>query len=99
MSNDKFDAETNQALAEAEALEGLFQSSGWSIAERELNDVISALRDTRTVPRDGDILLNLEVRDKTAAALEEWVASLKSMVNNAIIMQEQPDSAKMYTRR
>ena len=96
MNNDN---ETKKVIAEAEALEAMFGSSGWEIAERELSDIINALRDTRSVPRDGDVLLNLEVRDKTAEALEEWVEILKSQVNNVTILKDSPKKDKLVERR
>ena len=96
MNNDK---ETQETLSEAEALEAMFQSSGWAVAERELNDLIAGLRDTRSVPRDGDVVLNLEIRDKTANVLEEWVDSLKSLVNNATIILDNKKTNKIVERR
>lgn len=99
MSKDNFDAETERTVSEAEALEAMFQSSGWAIAERELNEIIAALRDTRSVPREGDVLLNLEVRDKTASAMEEWVDILKGQVNNVIILKDEPEKNKIIERR
>lgn len=96
MSNDK---ETDKLTAEAEALEAMFGSSGWEIAERELKDMVDALRDIRTIPRDGDVVLNLEVRDKTAQAIEEWVDILKSQVNNVTILKDHIKDTKLVERR
>ena len=99
MNNDKFDAETSQVISEADALEAMFQSSGWSIAEKELTDFIGELRDTRSVPREGDIALNLEIRDGIANGLEEWVNILKSQINNVTIMVEDKNKSTIIERR
>lgn len=100
MNKDNFDAETNKEVAEAEALEAMFRSSGWQIAERELNDMIGALRDITTMDEnDQNIAINLAVRKKTAMALEEWIDLLKSQINNVIIMKDEDNSSKLIERR
>ena len=99
MSNDK-DPETTQMEGEAEALEAMFGSSGWAIAEKELHSVIDALRDISTIDdNDPNIGMNVQVRKKTALALEEWVNILKSQVNNVIISKEGVRTSKLVERR
>lgn len=97
MSKDK---ETDQIMSEADALNGMFESSGWAVAEREMNDIVAALRDISTIEdADPNIAVNIQVRKKTALALEEWVDSLKSQVNNVIISQEGIAPQKFIERR
>lgn len=95
-----FDPETTHAIAEGEALEALFKSSGWEIAERKLNALIAACRDARAVDVSRDdaatqIKVNLAIADN----LELWVADLKGSVNNVIMLKGEPTNDKLMTRR
>jgi len=81
------DPETNKIISEAEALGAMFKSTGWEVAERELNDMVGALRDLSTVNTKSEtIAVDIAVRQKTAEALEEWVNILKGLVNNVTIL-------------
>jgi len=65
----------------------MFKSTGWEVAERELNDMVGALRDLSTVNTKSEtIAVDIAVRQKTAEALEEWVNILKGLVNNVTIL-------------
>ena len=101
MNNAKqpLDAETQKIVSEAEALEAMFASTGWRVAEKEMEAFIGELRDTRTVPRDGDIAKNLDIRDGIASGIEEWLESLKSQVNNVTIMKDSPIKETIIERR
>lgn len=100
MSNANYDAETTKILAEAEALEAMFQSSGWAVADRALTATISALRDVRNIDiTREDTTLQLRVNAAIADNLEEWVNDLRGRVNNAIIMKSEPTKDNLITRR
>jgi hypothetical protein len=95
-----FDPETTHAIAEGEALEALFKSSGWEIAERKLNAVIAACRDARAIDLTRpDASKQIEVNLAIADNLEEWVADLKGSVNNVIMLKAEPTNTKLMTRR
>lgn len=99
MSKDNYDTETKQALSEADALSGMFKSSGWKIAEEALNDIIAELRDARNLPMVEDVADHLKVNLAVAENLEAWVDDLKGRVDNAIIMSDSKDSKDLITRR
>lgn len=98
MSNDKYDAETNAQLSRAQALEAMFGSSGWKYAQQDLFELIAELKNIETIDEKGDIAQQIRDRKNLAESLIEWYESLKSQVNNAIIMQEQ-DENKLVERR
>jgi hypothetical protein len=100
MRNDSFDAETNMALSEAEALEAMFQSAGWIIAQRAMDSIVSACRDARNVDIERpDASTQIKVNLAIADNLEEWVNDLRGRVNNAIIMKSEPINDSLITRR
>lgn len=100
MSKDNYDAETTHAIAEAEALEAMLQSSGWAVAERKLNAIIAACRDARAIDitRD-DANIQIKVNVAIADNLEEWVNDLRGCVNNVILLKQDPPNSKLMTRR
>lgn len=95
---DNYDAETKQQLSRAQALEAMFASSGWEIAEQELEDLINELKDISTIDLEGDTVQQIRDRKNLAEGLLEWVNALKSQVNNGIIMGE-VESTTYITRR
>lgn len=88
MSNDKYDAETKQQIGRAQALEAMFGSAGWQFAEQDLFDLVAELKDISTIDLDSDATQQIRDRKNLAEGLLEWHASLKSQINNAIIMEE-----------
>lgn len=88
MSNDKYDAETNEQLSRAQSLEAMFGSPGWKVAEQDLFDLVAELKNIDTIDTQGDVSQQIRDRKNLAEALLEWHDSLKSQVNNAIIMQD-----------
>ena len=100
MSNANFDTETNQAIAEAQALEAMFASSGWGVAEAALNEIINELRDARSIDTTRvDVAEQIKVNVAIADNLELWVADLRGRVNNVIMLQAEPEDSKLLTRR
>lgn len=98
MSNAKYDAETTEQLSRAAALEQMFSTPGWKYAEEELNAVVAELKDISTIDLQSDAAQQIRDRKNLAEGLLEWVESLKSQVNNAIIITEEKSSTLM-TRR
>lgn len=83
MNKDNLDTETSRLIAEAEALSAMFSSSGWAVAERAFNELISDLRNIETVDIDGgDISQQVRDRINTASMMRSWLADLKSRVNS-----------------
>ena len=98
MSNDNLDAETKTQLSRAQALDALFKSSGWKFAEEELFDFIAELKDISTIDLESDTAQQIRDRKNLAESLLEWVETLKSQVNNAIIIESNHDN-KIIERR
>lgn len=95
-----FDPETTLAIAEGEALEAMFKSSGWAIAERKMNAIIAACRDARAIDlKREDAAKQIEVNLAIADNLEIWVNDLKGSVNNVIMLKGEPTNDKLMTRR
>lgn len=86
--NTQYDEETTRQLTKADALNAMFGSSGWQYAEEDLLDLIAELKDISTIDLDTDPAQQIRDRKNLAEGLLEWVESLKSQVNNGIIMQE-----------
>lgn len=84
MSNDNFDNETKQYVSEGEALAYMFNTPGWGVAERELINLITELKDISGLDLDKEDIKQ-QIRDKinTAAAMEHWLDELKGQVMNA----------------
>lgn len=99
MANDNLDAETKHQVNRAQAIEAMLGSTGWSFAEEDLKDFIATLRDVSTIDINGDV--NQQVRDhiNAAAILEEWLDSLKSQVNNAIMVTDKTTPSRLVERR
>jgi len=96
----EFDAETTHAIAEGEALQAMFQSSGWEIAERKLNALISACRDARAIDLSRpDASKQIEVNLAIADNLELWVGDLRGTINNVIMLKGEPTTSRLMTRR
>jgi len=81
------DAETKSQLNRAQAIEAMLASSGWAFAEQDLMEYVAKLKDIGTIDLDDENVIQ-QLRDQinTAAVLEDWLESLKSQVNNAIIV-------------
>ena len=99
MSNDNFDDETKQYISEGEALAHMFGTPGWSVAERELTNLIAELRDVTGLDLDKDDIKQ-QIRDKinTAAAMEHWLDELKGQVMNTENFEKGSDDT-LITRR
>ena len=98
MNSAKYDAETTAQLSRSEALAHMFSTTGWKFAEEDLHDLIGELKDISTLDLDsGDVAQQIRDRKNLAEGLLEWVESLRSQVNNAIIMREDED--KKYIER
>lgn len=88
MSKDNYDAETQTQLSKAQALDAMFNSAGWKFAEQDLIELVQELKDISTIDLDSDTTQQIRDRKNLAEGLLEWLDSLKSQVNNAIIMEE-----------
>lgn len=88
MNNDKYDAETKKQLSKAQALHAMLESTGWKHAELDLLELIAQLKDISTINLNEDTTQQIRDRVNLAEGLTEWIESLKSQVNNAIIMEE-----------
>lgn len=100
MNNDNFDLDTNKILAEAEALQAMFDSSGWQIAESSLLQTIADLQNVSTLDvSDKDLGQQVRDRINTVASLQQWLSDLRGRVNNAIMMKAEPNKDKLITRR
>ena len=86
MSNDRYDPETEAQLGRAQAIEAMLGSAGWKYAEEDLFDLITQLKDISTIDEQGDVAQQIRDRKNLAEGLTEWYESLKSQVNNAIIV-------------
>lgn len=93
-----YDAETKKQLSRAQALHAMFESSGWKFAEEELFEFIAELKDISTIDLETDAAQQIRDRKNLAESLLEWIETLKSQVNNAIIMQDSKES-KVIERR
>lgn len=77
-------------------------SSGWKYAEEDLLDFIRQMKDISMINVDETPEKQAQqLRDhiNAAAILEEWLETLKSQVNNAIIVTEGSQSSKLIERR
>lgn len=99
MSKDNTDAETQKELSSSQALEAMFASSGWQVAEEELLSLISQLRDVRNIPINDDVALNIKVNLAVAENLEIWLDDLKGRVDNAIIVEKETNEQNLIVRR
>lgn len=101
MNSDNLDKETQQLVAEGEALSALFASSGWEIAERELSKAISELKtlDSIDLQGDEDVATQIKVNLAIANSLQLWVDDLRGRVNNVIMMKEKPVNSPLIERR
>lgn len=98
MAQHNYDAETEAQLGRAQAIEAMLASSGWKYAEQDLLELIAELKDISTIDLNTDT--NQQIRDRVnlAEALTEWHESLKSQVNNAIIV-DSTEKSKLIERR
>lgn len=95
-----FDEATNRQLARASAIEAMLGCAGWSFAEQDLDEYIKELKDITSLdPADPAVVQLLRDRINTAAVLEDWLAGLKSQVNNGIIMTESTTETTLIERR
>lgn len=102
MSNDKYDAETQKAIAEAEALQAMFASSGWKIAERKLNEKLNDFKDIAKVDlsADGDeVKQQLRDRINLVAIIEEWMREMKGTTSNVSRLQEITETTNVLIER
>lgn len=93
-----YDEETTEQLTKAQALEAMLRSSGWQVAEADLLEMITQLRDIRNIPSDGDIAEEIKVNKKVAESLEDWLSLLKSQVNNGIMSLDKNQSSLIERR-
>lgn len=100
MSSANPDADTHVALREAEALEAMFETPGWAVAERELNVLIDTLKDvTRLDVEEGDITQQVRDRINLVAAMQSWLDDLRGRVNNARYTKTPETTSNLVTRR
>lgn len=100
MSNGKYDAETEKALSEAEALEAMFNGSGWKVAERFYLQMIEELKDITLIdPEETNLDQTIRDRINTVRALEHWLSELKGQVNNAVLMKTEQKTDPLMERR
>lgn len=100
MNNDKLDKETQQLVAEGESLSALFASSGWQIAEKDLQETISSLKSLDSIDlNEGNVETQIKVNLAIAKSLELWVNDLKGRVNNVIMMKEEGVKSPLIERR
>lgn len=100
MNNDNYDAETTKQLGRAQAIEAMLSSSGWKYAEEDLKDFILTLKDVSSIDMNaGNVEQQLRDHINAAAILEEWLETLKSQVNNAIIVTGDNNPSKIVERR
>lgn len=96
MNNDNYD----QALTEADALNSMFETPGWAIAEREFNVLITTLKDVTLIDTSKeDVLQQVRDRINTAAALNAWLDDLKGRVNNAKYLAKPDKQSNLIVRR
>ncbi len=90
----------DKELGRAQALEAMFQSSGWKFAEQELQAMIDGLRklDPEMLD-DSDIKQSIRDRINVAAALEHWVDELKGDIENHKFVKEPLNDQKIVERR
>lgn len=94
------DTDTTIALREAEALEAMFATPGWSVAERVYNGYVDTLKDVTTIDTTGDMQQQLRDRINVVAALKAWRDDLAGRVNNArAFVQSKPAANPLIERR
>ena len=95
-----FDADTTKQLGRAASIEAMLGSTGWSFAEADLKEYIAKLKDISTIDLTAENVTQ-QIRDQvnTAAVLEDWLESLKSQVNNAIIITRDEQTTNTVERR
>lgn len=100
MSNDNYDEETRTVLGESAALQAMFESSGWAIAERHLLHTIAELENINTLDMS-DVDVSQQIRDRinTVAALKQWLSDLKGQVENAVYMRTDTPQSRLIERR
>ena len=104
MSNDnsKIDDETTVALQEAQALEAMFSTSGWVVAQRAFDECVGVLSDSRTIDEKLDPLefgQEARARMKIVKAMETWLSDLKGRVNNVKHLTTEEPESNLMTRR
>lgn len=98
MSNDNKDPETQAQLSRAESLAYMFDTPGWKYAEQDMMELVAELKDISTIDLEKDAAQQIRDRKLLAESLIEWLNSLKSQVNNAIIISDQEEDT-LITRR
>lgn len=94
------DSETVKMEGEGEALQAMFGSSGWQVAEREFDALIAELKDVTLVPLDApDTAQQIRDRINTIENLQAWMGSLKAKVNNVARMKTQTTAKTYITRK
>lgn len=99
MSNVNHDAETKQALSEADALQAMFELPGWAVAERLFNEMIADLKDVTLIDPADDVSQTVRDRINTVKALQYWMSELKGRVANASLMHSEISTSVLIERR
>jgi hypothetical protein len=99
MPQSNHDPETSSALREAEALDAMFASQGWEIAERIYNEYVNTLKDVTTIDTKGDMHQQLRDRINVVAALTAWRDDMKGRINNARMVATPPQTSTLIERR
>ena len=100
MSKGNLDKDTQRVVAEGGALDAMFGSSGWEIAEKSLQETVAALRDVGSIDltRD-DVTLQLQINKGIAESLDFWLNDLKGRVNNVTMMSSPKEGSTLIDRR
>lgn len=100
MPQSNLDAETTVALSEAEALRAMFESAGWAVAERVINEYIETYKDVTTITPGPDTAQIVRDRINTVATLRAIMSDLKGRVTNAqLFVSTQTVKSSMIERR
>tara|TARA_R100001198_G_scaffold94836_2_gene79093 strand:+ start:491 stop:766 length:276 start_codon:yes stop_codon:yes gene_type:complete len=90
----------NKELARAQALEAMFNSSGWKYAEEELRGFIATLKQIDPEMLDEpDIKQSIRDKINVAAALEHWIDELKGDIENQKVVKEPLKEKRIIERR
>jgi hypothetical protein len=100
MPQSNLDAETQKVLREADALQEMFATSGWGVAERVFNEYIDTLDKVSTIDTSKDINQQLRDRINVVASLRAILDDIKGRVSNAQhFAQSQTTKSVLIERR
>lgn len=78
----------------------MFASSGWAVADRKFNELITELSDINRIdPEAGDVAQQVRDRINTVAAMKAWRADLQGMVNNLQLLNAPPTRSNLVERQ